>query len=458
MVDALLLFPLFACTAADAPATGNDSGLNSDSNAGNDSGEPDVPAQPLLQFTGDRPKNVLMLSIDTLARHRVGRYAGNDVSPTLDRLASEGFSFEAHRSCSSWTYPSVGCVLTGRANHEMGFVPFLSPDGPEAMTKMPLELVLFPEVFAAAGYDTRLRSTNDYLSALFQTDQGYADSFLKDDTEDARVGVVAIKDIATLVEPFLVHVHMLEPHSPLNPPTEYYSAEMETVAEVPWDLTTLGGRQAMRNAWETLDESTKAAALRRTELLYDAEIRYTDAQLQAVLRAYEVAGLLENTLVVVWSDHGEQMYEHGSLGHAGTLYREENDAIATFWAKNLVPGTSTVPSTHADLAPTLLDALGLNVPAEMTGRVLGMEPDEPVFSVLHPNTGQPASAVEWQGYKLIYAWSGRGQLFNRDVDPAELTDLYQDEPAVAQELWNMLAPIVAKEAELIPVVPVPLTF
>lgn len=415
-------------------------------------------AAPLLEFTGERPKNVLILSIDTLVRARVGRYAGTDVSPTLDRLSEEGFTFDNHRSCSSWTYPSVSCVMTGQQNHETGFIPAMVKEGSDTMPQMPDEAVLFPEVFSAAGYDTRLRSSNWYLSSNFNTDQGYADSAFGGEGEGPSSLSIAMTDSETLTEPFLAHVHFIEPHAPLTAPAKYNADEINDLPPLPWDLTNRDGTTALLDAWETISDETKAVATRHLELLYDAEIRDTDEKVRLLLQDYEEAGLLENTLVMVWSDHGEQFFEHGSLGHAGSLYGEENDAIAIFWAVNLVPGSSTRPSTHADLGPTLLEAMDFPVPEEMTGRVLGTEPAEPVFSVLTPAKNTPSSAIEWKGYKLIYWWNGRAELYHRETDPTESNNVFERKPKVAERLWEILEPVVAQQAALTTHTTTPLTF
>ena len=90
---------------------------------------------------------------------------------------------------------------------------------------------------------------------------------------------------------------------------------------------------------------------------------------------------LEDALVVVFSDHGEQFFEHGALEHNNSLHAQETQALAVFWADNLVPVAVSTPTAHPDLAPTSLEALGVAAGSEMTGQPAGTaDPGRPIFS------------------------------------------------------------------------------
>ena len=121
------LFPLLA-GALTLGCGGDDAGAEEGGGGGDDAiraepggsdgqglreGGRDGPAGPLIDFGGKKPKNVLMISIDTLRRDRVGRYGKNGNTPFMDRLLGEGVALDNHRSCSDWTYPSILCALTG---------------------------------------------------------------------------------------------------------------------------------------------------------------------------------------------------------------------------------------------------------------------------------------------------------------------------------------------------------
>ena len=144
---------------------------------------------------------------------------------------------------------------------------------------------------------------------------------------------------------------------------------------------------------------------------YAGEVHYLDDRLAEFWDELQTQGDLDSTLVTLWTDHGEQMQEHGHWGHNLDLYGEEVDAVWFVWSQDLAPHVFDTPSTHADIAPTLLDMMGLD-PLPSTGRVLGAA-EVPLFSVAHPAQALPAVAVEIQGRKLVHEWGEEELFFDR---------------------------------------------
>lgn len=434
----MLILALLACTRA-SPDTGADTG-----------------AGRLLRFDGAAPTNVLVLSMDTLTRSGVGRYSGADTSPTLDRLMASGVSFDNHRSCSSWTYASVACTMSGAPNEDMGYVPHIIAGAELSdMETMPDSVDLLPEVFAGAGFDTRLFSSNPYLSADFNTAQGYDSSAFTANISASNLTSEVIADTQDLQAPFLLHAHYIDPHSPFQAPAAYTADALAALPDVPWDLSTEAGDAQLRAAWLNLTEQEQQDALAHLAVLYDGEIRFMDDQIAVLLADLEQRGLLDGTLVVGWTDHGEQFFEHDALGHGMDLYSEENDAIAFYSGAGIIPVAYPGPTTHIDFGPTLLAAMGLDVPGSMTGRVLmSNSQDVPRYSLNWPKDGAPHSSVEDGDWKLIYTWNGMKELYHRSVDPGEQVELSTSEPEQLDALWALLKPTVEKQALVLDVVPV----
>ena len=93
-----------------------------------------APLVPALQFSGDdRPSNILLISIDTLARSGVGLYGGRATTPFLDTLGGAGFTLDQHAAASSWTLPGMTSIVTGRDVEELPYLPRLQAD----MTALP---------------------------------------------------------------------------------------------------------------------------------------------------------------------------------------------------------------------------------------------------------------------------------------------------------------------------------
>jgi len=174
---------------------------------------------------------------------------------------------------------------------------------------------------------------------------------------------------------------------------------------------------------------------------YDAELRYLDDQLRTIWADLTARGLLEDTLVVLFNDHGEQIWDHGQQSHAYSLYAEENDGIAVFWSQNILPGAWTGPTSQIDLAPTLIKLLGARVPSEMTGIPLGEASEDRATFALTSARNNTLQSVRQSGHKLIYTWSTGGvELYDLAADPGEQANVYDPADPIALALWDLLLP------------------
>lgn len=405
-------------------------------------------------FNGPAPKNVIMVSIDTLERSRVGRYSGGTLTPRLDALAESAFVLDDHASCSAWTYSSINCALTGRYNQELGYEPQVgeadtSPLLPEGVTTL-------AQTMRDAGFHTRLLSTNGLLSETTDTARGYDEIDMALDVDAAGVTQRVLDEVDSLVEPFLLHVHYMDPHMPYAPPPAYVEAEVDGLRPVPWDLSTKEGMAAARDAWNSLNEADRANLLAWWTVLYEGELKYTDESVGALLDGLDAAGKLADSLVVLWSDHGEEFFEHGALGHGVQLHNDQADSVALFWSPAIVPVAYDKPSSHVDLAPTVLQLLSVAAPAEMSGSVMGTPGSGARFAFLWTKENTASASVERGKLKLLYSWRGDKEFYDRSIDEAEAHDHYTaDDPDIVA-LWALLEPRVRSEADLVGLEPIAL--
>ncbi len=414
------------------------------------SGDP-TPSRALA-FDGAAPRNVIMISIDTVERSRMGRYSGSGLTPRLASLAENGVSLDDHASCSSWTYSSINCALIGRYNQDLGYEPRVG----EAETALPLppDAVPLAEILGNAGFQTRLISTNGLLSETTETARGYTEVEMALDVVAEGVTRRVLEQADTLTEPFLLHVHYMDPHMPYAPPVAFTPEVVKGLDPVPWDLSTKEGTAEAREAWEGLTGPERANLLAWLTALYEGELAYTDDAVGALLDGLDAAGKLADSLVVVWSDHGEEFQEHGALGHGVQLHSDQADGIGIFWASNIVPDAYSAPTTHNDLVPTVLDALGMEIPADVSGTALGAATSGTRFAFLWTKDGNAAASVERGGLKLIYDWRGRKELYDRNLDRNEAADHYTSDDPDVEALWALLRPRVVKQAAVIGLEPV----
>ncbi|HHO50178.1 MAG TPA: hypothetical protein ENK18_04710 [Deltaproteobacteria bacterium] len=413
--------------------------------------ETGVPGRPPLLALDPAPTNLLMISIDTLRRDHVDRYAADGIvrMPFLTALLGESVVLDDHRQCSNWTFASTNCTLSGLYLEEGAFMPRFGPDGspiPEGQPTLARYLGTF-EVLS------HLETTNKYLSDQVGNAQGYTQSNLRAGpaTEVFERGIEALSQQLAGAPPerWFLHLHLYEPHLPYVPPGQYLD-EARALPPTQWDLEHDLGQSLAIAAYPGLSPQERAEVDAQLRARYTADVRWLDDQLLAGWSLLEQGGWLDDTLVVIWTDHGEAFWEHDLQGHAKLLTREENDAVLAFWAPGLTPTAWGEPTHAVDLVPTVLDALKIPLPEGLSGEILGTaDPRRPMFATTSGYAGVYQSVVA-DGSKLHLGWDGSLQLWDLRVDPLEQRDRYAPDDPVAQALWEQLEPRVRLLQPLIP--------
>jgi len=263
----------------------------------------------------DERPNVLFISVDTLRADHVGFFgAAVPATPEIDRFAGRSFVFPAAYAPRGETAPSLTSALTG-----------LYPTGHGVFDNHCIFRENIDTLTAAlkrAGYRTAAIIANKALSycklvrdfdrSLFTADEDRAD--WKDDEEAVRAAIEYLSDPPG--EPFFLWVHLMDPHSPYEPSPEDRGVFVQ-------------GAEGIDGSRETLNRITRgerpltAAVKRVVRGLYDEEIRGTDRRVGKLLRALKKTGGEKNTIVVFFSDHGEELGEHHRyFFHQASVYRQ----------------------------------------------------------------------------------------------------------------------------------------
>jgi arylsulfatase A-like enzyme len=409
--------------SADSP---DDSGA-----AGAECPQPDPPAPapgaaPLLALD-PAPSNLLMISLDTLRRDALGRYGGAD-TPFLDDLLARSVVLDDHRSCSNWTLPSMLCAFTGRG--------FMGSTSAETLGPM----------LADAGFEVGYAITNTWLYSVWPDDPRFEltlDEPQLDGESLVEQGLPLLAQLQDGGGRWFFQIHFYDPHAPYDPPERYLGA-LEGLAPIVYDLSTWEGVVTAEAAWLEAGPEEKALLEAHARARYEAEIAWLDDTLETLWAGLEAQGALEDTLVLVLTDHGEQLWERGAddgiLQHGGLLYQEESGGTAAFWARSLPPAAWTEPTSHADLLPTVLDALGVDAPADLEGLPVGTAaPDRPRFAT--GVKGYVHQSVDLADRRLIYRWEGEAEVYDRTV-PGETEDLWDPADPESLALWQALEPWV----------------
>jgi arylsulfatase A-like enzyme len=402
-----------------------------------------VAIAPLVQLT-DRPVNVLGISIDTLRRDDVGLYAGTETTPWLDGLLQDAVVLDDLRACANWTLPGVTCTQTGQSTLALGLEPLQADAGAET-SPLPPDLETLASWLGDAGLSSHLVTAAKPFSDHHPVANGFDRVVLDSKAPAERLVDLALRVAADLGEsPWYLQVHFRDPHHPYAPP-EAYQGEWLGVSLGEFDPRVAGSQAALRRGWDGLDADEQTVLLDAMHGLYEGELRYLDDQLARLWSALDAEGLLANTLVVIWSDHGEQFFEHGAYGHGRSLHGDEARVLGALLAPGLTPARWSGPSSQQDWVPTILEALGLSIPEAVSGTVLGMaEADRVRISATTDGQGLPIFTVDRDGVRLYYSWNGARSLHRLDEDPAENDDLYAERPDDVACLWASLEPALAR--------------
>lgn len=394
------------------------------------------------------PWNVLLIVVDTLRPDHLGVYGyERDTSPVLDALAARSLVLERAYAQSSWTKPSVASLLTS-----------LYPNRHRVLLESPADrladdLLTLPEVLQAAGYRTAAISRNPHIQPGTGFSQGFGDfrgrpGWIWSDN-NALVALDAVDFLrgTRRDRPFFLYVHFLDPHDPFIPPPRCRGAFVEGLSSTHPDV------QAGR-VFRLLDEDDGErlrAPLARSDLayliaLYDAEICAVDAAIGSMLDELERSDLAQRTLVVVTADHGEGFLEHDRLRHGYDLYDEAIRVPLILHVPGAAPrveGEAIVQ--QIDLAPTLLDVLGVPIPSSFEGRSFaplleGAEPERPAIAVAETAwRGLRRRALRTADWKLVVDHAdGSVELYDLHSDPGEHRDVSAERPEIAERLAAQL--------------------
>jgi len=312
---------------------------------------------PRLLRAADSPSiNVLLITIDSFRPDHVSAYGySRPTTPTLDRLARRGARFTQVINQASWTSAALVSVLTSLYPSTHGVDGRSKTIGPGVIT--PLRRL------REAGYQVPALS---YLTAL-------------PELEHLGFEPVQEREVERWLDlhadrPFFIWTHLEGPHLPYNPPPPY--DRMFTLTGSPLPLAVRERlKPFLRDPMAPKGELSLSRSDQRALVsLYDGKIRKTDEEVRELVESLNRRGLLEHTIVVVSADHGEELFDHGWIGHAstslsGTLY-DEVIRVPLIMAGPGIPRGRLVSAQveGVDLMPTLLDLLRIAPPPLVQGR------------------------------------------------------------------------------------------
>lgn len=400
----------------------------------------------LLRTRAEKPRNVILISIDTLRQDRLGAYGyDRPTTPHLDALAARGVLFENATAPSSWTVPSHVSLLTGLYPHSHGATG--------RVQSMNQTVVPLASWLGSFGYDTG--GVVNFV--LLGRSRGFARGFdafevVRRPLPEPAAPLVNEKALAWLDQPrdrpFFLFVHHYDVHSDYAPKEAYRKMFVR-----PYEGIATGATDQLKAARSGRVELGPADAQHLSDL-YDAEIRQIDDELGRFFQELERRGHLENTIVLLTSDHGEEFLEHGRFLHGWSLYKELVQVPLLIAGPGIPHGLRvTEPVSLVDIFPTVTGLLGIEAPPVVEGIDLsqawrGRAPlptSRPVFFEtdwwLGRADGEWKRAVQRGPWKLHYAHPQQAwELYDLASDPGEHEDLAAREPEHGAALRALLAP------------------
>lgn len=406
--------------------------------------------------------NILLYLVDTLRADRLGVYGyPKPTSPTLDGLAAEGVVFEQAYAPGPWTLPSVVSIMLSQPSCRHG----VEIDG----VKISPKSTPLAEILADAGYRTASLIANAYAGRPAGLERGF--DVYAGPVDDPARHVASFLDRTDEAEPFFIYVHDVRPHDPFDAGDEAMSlfgdvdrralkrlrnrslryrrlTRVDHAAGDPPGTTDNTAEQ--RRALARLDEM--AAWYRQA---YDARVREADGELADTLDVLGDRGLLDDTVVVVLSDHGEEFGEHRGWLHDQSVYDEVVRAplIVRLPRSEHAGARVDAPVSLLDVAPTLADLAGVPAPdgafegtsllPRLEGRAVGDEPFVPSIRLNRKKYFRPWK--ESRGDHNLVVRDGRWkaiwnvepdtiELYDLAADPGESRDLHAAHPDVAARL------------------------
>lgn len=352
--------------------------------------------------------NVVLISIDSLRRDNLGVYGRRarfapelEVSPEIDAFASESVVFDDAWSSTSWTLPAHLSLFSGLPDPLHGVesdslrADPLHPLLAEQLSRAGARTAAFysgpyldPKYGFGRGFDhyesamtppddkarelaRRLEGQNLSAAEIEERVRRFRGHFSHVDRTSERVNRLALDFLeAERDRTFFLFLHYFDVHYDYRPPEDLARR---------FDPDYAGRMDGSRwwNRPDVLDRRVDPPKRRIGErdlahvrALYDAEVHWVDRHVGEVLGRLRELGLWERTIVVLLSDHGDEFFEHGSIGHRSTLYPELAAIPLIVRVPGLAPSRVADSVRIYDVAPTLLDSLGLERPIAVGGRSL----------------------------------------------------------------------------------------
>ncbi len=372
--------------------------------------------------------NVLIVTFDTTRADHIATY-GNDSArtPVLDQLANDGVVYERSLAPIPITLPSHTSIMTGQ-------VPFVHGVRDNGLFKLSDKKLTLAEILRQQGFATGAAIGSFPLTSQFGISQGFdffnehitqkfedifgertiaKDKLFFDERKAAQVNDAIMpwieQQVTSSDDPFFAWVHYFDPHHPHEPPAPYNQSFVHD--------------------------------------LYQGEIAYSDESLGNIISQLKRLGVYDNTMIVFTSDHGEGMNEHNESTHSLLVYNSTvHVPLIVKYPLQKYAGTRVSQWVGSvDILPTILNQLKIDTPEDIQGRILPLDDDQNDQAEYYIETLSPRFSRGWGEQRGLvkndkkYIYGPKKELYNLQNDHAEVDNIIDENPQLAEQMKNDLA-------------------
>jgi len=386
----------------------------------------------------DPPRpNVLLVLVDALRADHLGCYGyDRDTSPFLDQFAGRGVRFENAFAQGSQTKVSMASMLTGLnpPTTKVRTASFRDQADTIRSDRLSDKVFTLAEILRTGGYETVGFVTNPHLQDFQGFGQGFDfyqytlwSELQAEDITRKALDWLDARPVPDEPDPFFMYLHFMDVHDPYDPPE-------------PWRGKYVTGSPDLEPIQFNgpAEDEYSAEHIAYSMALYDGQINYWDDSFRELITGLEDQGLLDNTLVVVVSDHGDEFNEHGGFGHGFTVYDEMiHVPLIMVWPGRLSAGERPDLVRLVDMTPTVAGLTGCPLPPiELDGVDLFDKKLErgsrPVYSETF--NGQRPRGLRTSSEQIIHNYLSRHrEYFDLAVDPGGAGHRYQGPGPVSED-------------------------
>jgi arylsulfatase A-like enzyme len=395
-----------------------------------------------------RFQHIYVWMVDTLRADKVHAFNPKTrvQTPNYDAFAADATRFAWAQVPGTWSLPSHASLLTGvypTVHKAVAHEARLSKDVP-----------FVAEDMKKAGYRTGMFSSNGYVSSKWGFDRGWDinRNFIRESLPNGadylwKTGKAWILPGLKAGKRDFVYLATVEPHVIYNPPKAFLVKYWDKPYVGPIKPALTGVQLGSIKAGKLKVNDVDKAYL---EALHDAEITESDASFKTFIEDLKAAGVYDKSVVIVVSDHGDQFYEHGSVGHGDTVYQELTHVPLIIRAPGLFPAGKVVDADVeiTDVYSTMLALAGLEPAPIVEGASLVPLVLDEVGGIPRAALtvdGQVSRGLKEQRYRLVHYGPGRVELYDELEDRREQKNVAAERPIALRQMRGVLGLLYAYE-------------